>query len=44
LRTSVPKWCSDDLRELVEALRREYGPESEGFQFCAFCRPQDDLK
>jgi hypothetical protein len=44
LRTSVKKVCSRDLDELIHWVSRNHGPEGEGFQFCAFCRPQDDLK
>ena len=44
LRTSVRKVCGDDLSELVATVTSRFGPEGEGFQFCAFCRPQDDLK
>jgi hypothetical protein len=44
LRTSVKKVCSRDLPELIQWMTREHGPEGEGFQFCAFCIPQDDLK
>lgn len=35
--TSVAKWCSRDLDELVATLTKLFGPEGVGFQYCAFC-------
>jgi hypothetical protein len=36
-RTSVTKVVSRELGDLLESLRREYGPEGVGYQRCAFC-------
>ncbi len=40
-RTTVKKLCDRNLTDLVAALGLLYGREGVGFQYCAFCRPQD---
>lgn len=37
LHTSVAKWCSRDLDELLQTLTHLFGPEGKGFKFCSFC-------
>jgi hypothetical protein len=37
LHTSVKKACGRSLPELMAWLEREYGPEGQGYSFCAFC-------
>jgi len=41
-RTTVRKACSRRLADLERWLVERYGVEGVGFQYCAFCRPQDD--
>jgi hypothetical protein len=36
----VKKAVSRDLADLTGWLSRQYGREPHGYQFCAFCRPQ----